>query len=109
MESPDENPPKRAKLSEPPKHGQRLFFSAMLYWFDSQNQRVGNEVMLLLDSGCSGPILNQNFVQDHAVPWIRRGSPIAVNAADGRPMEDAGVRYTEDIVLRIGTHQEEFS
>ena len=24
-------------------------------------------------------------------------------------MEDAGVRYTEDIVLRIGTHQEEFS
>ena len=47
MESPDENPPKRAKLSEPPKHGQRLFFSAMLYWFDSQNQRVGNEVMLV--------------------------------------------------------------
>ena len=38
--------------------------------------------MLLLDSGCSGPILKQNFVQDHAVPWIRRGSPIAVNAAD---------------------------
>ena len=62
METPDENPPKRAKLSEPPKHGQRLFFNAMLYWFDSQNQRVGNEVMLLLDSGCSGPILNQNFV-----------------------------------------------
>ena len=31
METPDEDPPKRAKLSEPPKHGQRLFFSAMLY------------------------------------------------------------------------------
>ncbi len=94
---------------EPPKHGQRLFFEAKLHWYNPEGDQVGNEVILLLDSGCSGPMINQAFVQKHAVPWIQRDSPITVNTADGRPMESAGVKYTESIILRIGLHQEELA
>ena len=92
-----------------PKHGQRLFFDAKLHWYNPEGDQVGNEVILLLDSGRSGAMINQVFVQEHAVPWIQRDSPITVNAADGRPMESAGVKYTESIVLRIGPHQEELA
>ncbi len=44
---------------EPPKHGQRLFFEAKLHWYNPEGDQVGNEVILLLDSGCSGPMINQ--------------------------------------------------
>ena len=29
-----------------------------------------------------------------------------VQTADGKPMEDAGNKYSEDVILRLGTHQE---
>src|SRR6266550_2361128 len=103
------NESSRRIKSKPPKHGQRLFFEAKLHWYNPEGDQVGNEVILLLDSGCSGPMLNQTFVQEHAVPWIQRESPITVNTADGRPMESAGVKYTERIVLRIGPHREELA
>ena len=99
---------KKAKPS-PPKHGQRLFFEANLFWHDQYGQKRGDKVRLLLDCGCTGPILNRDFVQRHHMPWVKRDRPITVQTADGKPMEDAGDKYSEDVILRIGTHQEELT
>ena len=32
-----------------------------------------------------------------------------MQTADWKPMEDAGDKYSEDVILRIGTHQEELT
>ena len=99
---------KKAKPS-PPKHGQQLFFEANLFWHDQYGRKRGDKVRLLLDCGCTGPILNRDFVQRHHMPWVKRDRPITVQTADGKPMEDAGDKYSEDVILRIGTHQEELT
>ena len=55
------NPTKKNKPT-PPKHGQRLFFKANIFWFDQYGRKKGDEVKLLLDCGCTGPIHNRDFV-----------------------------------------------
>ena len=62
-----------------------------------------------MDCGCTGPILNQDFVKRNHIPWVSRDKPISVLTADGKPMEDAGARYSEDLIMRIKEHQEEFT
>ena len=52
---------KKAKPT-PPKHGQQLFFEANLFWHDQYGRKRGDKVRLLLDCGCTGPILNRDFV-----------------------------------------------
>ena len=93
----------------PPKHGQRLFFAANIHWFDQYVRKKGDKVKLLLDCGCTGPILNGDFIQRHHLPWVKRDHPITVQTADGTPMEKAGDKHTEEVILRIRTHQEELT
>ena len=102
------NPIKKNKPSLP-KHGQRLFFEANIYWFDQYGRKKGDQVKLLLDCGCTGPILNRDFVQRHHMPWVKRDYPITVQTADGKPMEGAGDKHSEEVILRIGTNQEELT
>ena len=101
-------PLKKAKPT-PSKHGQRLFFEAKIFWFDQYGPKRGDKVKLLLDCGCTGPILNRNFVQRQHMPWVKRNYPITIQTADGKPMEGAGDKHTEEVILRIGTHQEELT
>ena len=93
----------------PPNHGQRLFFEANIYWFDQYRQKKGDKVRLLLDCCCTGPILNRDFVKRHHMPRVKRDHPITVQTADGKPMEGARDKHSEEVILRIGTHQEELT
>ena len=102
------NPTKKIKPT-PPKHGQRLFFEANIYWFYQYGWKKGDQVKLLLDYGCTGPILNRDFIQRHHMPWVKRDHPITVQTADGKPMQGAGDKHSEEVILRIGTHQEELT
>ena len=43
------------------------------------------------------------------MPWVKRDRPITVQTTDGKPMEDAGDKYSEDVILHVGTHQEELT
>ena len=43
------------------------------------------------------------------MPWVKRDHPITVQSADGKPMEGAGDKHTEEVILRIGTPQEELT
>ena len=99
---------KRAKPSLP-KHAKRMFIQAKLSWTDQYGRHKTHEARLLLDCGCSGPILNKDFVWKTKVPWTRREVPISVLTADGEPMKEAGERYSPDLIMRIGHHQEELS
>src|SRR4029077_8599413 len=91
----DEPPAPKRHKPDPPKHGQRLFFKANLFWHDQAGRREGRRVTLLLDCGCTGPILNKDFVDKVRMPWIQRDQPITVQTADGKPMEGAGERHTQ--------------
>ena len=102
------NPTKKNKPSLP-KHGQRLILEAIIYWFDPYGRKKGDKVRLLLDCGCTGPILNRDFIQRHHMPWVKRDHPITVQTADGKPMEGAGDKHSEQVILWIGTHQEELT
>ena len=46
----------------PPVHGQRLFFEAKLYWVNQYGRKRSEKVKLLLDNGCTGPLLSRDFV-----------------------------------------------
>ena len=37
------------------------------------------------------------------MPRVKRNYLIPVQTADGKPMEGAGDKYTEEVILRIGT------
>ena len=93
----------------PPKHGQRQFFDTNINWFDQYGRKNRDRVKLLLDCGCTGPILNRDFVQRHHMPWVKRDYPITVKMADMKPTEGAGDNHSEEVILRIGTHQEELT
>jgi hypothetical protein len=67
------------------------------------------EVNFLVDSGCTGAIMNSKFVFQHKLPWVKRAEPVKVIGADGTPIEGAGVQYTTPLTMRIGHHQEESS
>jgi hypothetical protein len=60
-----------------------------------------------VDSGCTGAIINLEFVFQHKLPRVKRAEPVRVTGADGTPIEGAGVKYTTPLTMRIGHHQEE--
>jgi hypothetical protein len=92
-----------------PKHGKRLFIQASLFWQNEYGRNRQCQGKFLIDSGCTGAILNAEFVAAHKMPWVRRESPVEVRSADGTPIEDAGSKYSTPLTMRIGHHQEEVS
>jgi hypothetical protein len=92
-----------------PKHGKRLFIQASLFWENEYGRNRQCHGRFLVHSGCTGAILNTEFVAAHKPPWVRRKNPVEVRSADGNPIEDAGSKYSTPLTMRIGHHQEEVS
>jgi hypothetical protein len=103
------NAPTEAKDAPLPKHGKRLFIQALLFWKNQYSKNRQCQGKFLIDSGCTGAILNAEFVAAHKLPWVRRECPVEVRSADGTPIEDAGSKYSTPLTMRIGHHQEEVS
>ena len=91
------------------KHGLRLFFEGNIYWFDQYRWKKEDKVKLLLDCGFTSPILNREFVQGDQMPWLKCDHPITVQTADGKLTEGAGDKHSEEVILKIRTHQEELT
>jgi hypothetical protein len=92
-----------------PTHGKRLFIQATLHWenkYSKNRQRGGN---FLVDSGCTGAIMNSKTIFQNKVPWVKRSEPAVMTGAEGSPVEGAGEKYTTPLTMRIGHHQEEIS
>jgi hypothetical protein len=98
-----------AKDAPLPKHSKRLFIQALLFWQNEYGNNRQCQGKFLVDSGCTGAILNTEFVAAHKLPWVRRKTPVEVRSADGTPVKDAGSKYSTPLTMRIGHHQEEVS
>ena len=105
----DASQPTPKKQKSLPKHGRRLFIEAKMAWSDQYGRKKNTKGIFMVDSGCTGPMLNQDFVGGNHIPWVRRDDPITIHTADGEPMNNAGEKYVEDIIMRIQDHQEELS
>jgi hypothetical protein len=92
-----------------PQHGKCLFIEASIFWQNEYGKNRHGQGRFLVDSGCTGAILNEEFVRIHKLPWVRRKEPIEVRSADGTPVERAGFKYSAPLTMRIGHHQEEIS
>ena len=69
-----------------PQHRERLLVKALL-----GPDKV--PVRLLVDSGASGPILNQQLVQEAQLATKKRRQPLAVTTATGDSIPGAGQHY----------------
>jgi hypothetical protein len=103
--------PKQIEVQDAPlpKHGKRLFIQASLFWQNEYGKNCQCQGKFLVDSGCTGAILNTEFVMVHKLLWVRRKTPVQVGNADGTLIEDAGSQYSTPLTMRIGQHQEEVS
>jgi hypothetical protein len=91
-----------------PKHGKRLFIRAILHWVNEHGKNRQCEGTFLVDSGCTGAIMNSEFVFQHKLPWVKRAEPVRVTGADGTPIEGVtGAIWRYLATVPIGTRVEE--
>jgi RNase H-like domain found in reverse transcriptase/Reverse transcriptase (RNA-dependent DNA polymerase)/Integrase zinc binding domain/Chromo (CHRromatin Organisation MOdifier) domain/Integrase core domain len=106
--SPDGAPQTKKRYEEPPAepvHGQRPMLKAELNW-KTRNHITRCHGTFLLDTGCTGPILNQEFVKKEKIPIERRNSPIQMLDAQGDLMMGAGEFFTAPLEMVMGKHEE---
>jgi hypothetical protein len=103
--------PRQIEAKDAPllKHGKRLFIQASLFWQSEYGRNRQCQGKFLIESGCTGAILNAEFAAAHKLPWVHRECPVKVRSADGTPIQDAGTKYLTPLTMRIGHHQEEVS
>ena len=106
--SPDGAPLTKKRLEEPPAepvHGQRPMLKAELNWrLKNHIQRCHGTFML--DTGCTGPILSEEFVKKEKIPVEKRNSPIQMLDAQGDLMMGAGEYFTAPLEMVMGKHEE---
>ena len=107
-DSPPEAPPTKKlheEIPSEPVHGQRPVLKAELNW------RIRNHTdrchgTFMLDTGCTGPILSEEFVRKEKIPVVRRASPIQMQDAQGDIMMGAGEYITVPLEMVMGKHEE---
>ena len=106
--SPSGAPPTKKVHDEPPAepvHGQRPLLKAKLNW-RTRNHITRCHGTFLLDTGCTGPILSEDFVKKEKIPVERRSSPIQMLDAQGDLMMGAGEYFTSPLEMVMGKHEE---
>lgn len=106
--SPDGAPQTKKRYEEPPAepvHGHRPLLKAELNW-RTRNHTSRCHGIFLLDTGCTGAILNEEFVKKEKIPVHRRDSPIEMHDAQGDLMMGAGEYFTAPLEMVMGKHEE---
>ncbi|RPB06268.1 hypothetical protein P167DRAFT_580845 [Morchella conica CCBAS932] len=105
-----ERPMKRLRVGTPlvpeePKHSKCYQIEASLKW--KYRERTGQlSGKFLIDTGCTGPILNKNLIGQAMVPVHQRKNPTPILDASGRVITGAGEFYTVPLEMVIGKHVE---
>lgn len=60
----------------------------------------------LLDSGCTGSCIDEDFVQHNSIPTRPTALPVPVCNADGTPNATGSIMKFADVSIVIGDHQE---
>src|SRR5215217_4762651 len=85
-----------------PKHQGKLIITTTIGVTDMA-------VRLLVDSGATGPIINQQFVRNSQLMAKKRVRPVTVTTATGETIEGAGMYYIPLTTLKIKDHEEKMS
>ena len=93
-------PPKRLCVEGPPVHSRSFLVETILEW------KVNNKIKkvkarLLLDSGCTGPILAQSFIKRNDIPVEVKKKRLHVVAANGIEVEE-GMHNTKSLGVWMG-------
>ena len=91
--------PKRLKVPPEPQTGPRPIHLMTIHW-DNKCQQV----RVLLDSGCSVPVLSSGIVKKYQVPEFKRSTPLVVERFDGSICPDIGYSYTYPLNLNLEHH-----
>ena len=79
-------PPKRLYVEGPPVHSRSFLVKTVLEW--KVNDKIKKvKAHLLLDSGCTGPILAQSFIKRNDIPVEAKKKRLHVVAANGLEVE----------------------
>lgn len=99
-------PAKRARIVDPePAHNACFRIKATLSWRNKNHQENAHG-FFLVDSGCTGPILNEAKIRKLRIPVHRRKNPVEIYDASGGTIQGAGEYYTRPLDMIIGKHEE---
>ena len=99
---------KRARLSSPPKHTRSIRVQVRLKWRLGAKETT-SDVVLLLDSGATGPVLSTNWAKEAQVPCVRRKVACPITDASGNNLPGSGRWYTRPLKMIIGDHENEMN
>ena len=95
-------PQKKRRLNEPPVHTESFLVLTKLEWKDGNETRSA-KALLLLDSGATGPVLAQSFIDKHKNPLERKAHRTHMIAANGACIK-GGTHHTGMLSVWIGKH-----
>ena len=61
-------------------------------------------VQVLLDTGCSAPLVNKETVRRLRIPMLKHDSAIRIENYTGQHVEEAGIFYTKPLLLQHWRH-----
>ena len=98
-------PPKQLCVKGPPVHSRSFLVETILEW------KVNNKIKkirarLLLDSGCTGPILAKSFIERNGIPVEIKKKRRQVVASNGIEVE-GGTHNTKSLGVWMGKHVRE--
>jgi hypothetical protein len=104
-----ERPTKRLRVQEPIsdelEHSECYRIKAELCW-KGKNHFERARGLFRIDTGCIGPILNQDLAAKHQIPVHKIELPIDILNAHGEIIPAAGEYYTHRLDMVIGKHEE---
>lgn len=83
-----------------PKYGKRPIITMNIYWKNEPKRPL----RVLLDSGCSTPVLSSSWATKYNVPSYKRDIPIAIENFAGQIVPEAGRKYTYPLCLQYQEH-----
>ena len=98
----DRRPTKKQRIDGPPIHRQSFLVKTTLEWKEGTKAKSA-EVLLMLDSGATGPVLAQHFIEKHGIPLERKQQRMRMLAANGEHIK-GGTHHTGLLSVWMGDH-----
>lgn len=89
-------------------HIEIFFIKIELNW-RAKNYNDNSHSQFLVESGATGPILNQAWTIKNKIPLISPGESLIITDAGGMKLAGAGETFTSLLTLIIRNHVEELS
>jgi len=92
-----EQPRKKAKKE--PRCGKRPIIRMILHWGNQKKL-----VKVLLDTGCSVPLVSQWLAREEDLPWSKREEPAPLRSCSGDVIPGSREEVTEELTLQHRQH-----